>query len=347
MSGELMSEDDFVESDLPENLRPTYVILDDKQKILGSSGDLTSLQQRFKTKQQRSVTKSQKSEIYESFPEQGIDFKTEVKRGAGSLTIYQGLKVSVDGYQVVKSDDRDDILRWHFQAIARRVLNEGHSIYRDMVDHVQELKSANLLYSTVKPSETEHILVSTADIYQDIMVFCLRKIMNERDIICADYESYQGLIKLVRSSAVPDAIELVAVLKETYNQAQSMRKQLDGLDALKHLSLISAITLRIDELLYRGFIHHSGEELLRHYPRYLKSVSLRLENALNKPLQERERSVVWEKYWSKYADLPNHKKTPDIRQSLEEFHVMIFAQQLGTRKKVSEKRLNQLFADLA
>ena len=110
--------------------------------------------------------------------------------------------------------------------------------------------------------------------------------------------------------------------------------------------MVNAIRARLEELCYRGFIHVSGEAMLRQYPRYLKSVMIRLESAIQKPLQERQRSVIWDNYWHRYCQLTEQHKTVSLRESMEEFHVMIFAQQLGTKKKVSEKRLPALFNEL-
>ena len=345
MSGELMSADDFDVTNLPHNLLPTYVVLDDDETVLESSSNLETLQSKYRSKVQQSVKSADTTELYEHIPQTGIEFSSELQRGVGSLTIYSGLKLADKGYQLVKSDDESQIRFWHEQSIISLVIKDSQKLIRDMTIHIPEIKPLQMIYASLKGTEQEQTFFDTDNLIHDLLTYSIRKQLSSNNTFVSDKETYYGLLKLVNSSVIPDAIDLLSPLKEALTTLQSIRKQLNNMKGMEHLSVVTAIRKRLEELCYCGFIHISGEALLRQYPRYLKSIVQRLETAVQKPLQERQRSVIWDEYWGKYCALPSQAKTLELRESLEEFHVMTFAQQLGTKKKVSEKRLKKLLVE--
>ncbi len=346
MSGQPMSAEDFVGIELPANLKPTFVVIDGDNNVLGSSTDLESLQGRYKSQLKQSVKAEQQETIYGSFPDSGFEYSSEISQGAGTLTLYQGLRVTEQGYQVIKSDDEGEVRFSHLQSLAHLVMNEEGRLLRDMSEQLHELKSVQLVYATLKETDIERVLFKTNDLFQDLVTYSLLQIMSTEKVQCTDRDSFAALVKLLRANTIPDALELASAVREIFKTLSAIREILDGLNGMKHLALISSITRRLDELLFQGFIHTSGDTLLRHYPRFLKGLLHRIESALLKPQQEKERSVLWDKYWDKYCVLPVEHKSTDLRHSMEEFHVMTFAQQLGTKKKVSEKRLKKLFAEV-
>ena len=345
MSGELMSADDFDATNLPHNLIPTYVLLDDDESVLESSENIATLQAKYRAKVQQTVKSQDTVELYQHMPDSGIEYSTELQRGVGSLTVYSGLKLTEKGYQLVKSDDESQIRLWHEQSIISLVIKDSHKLIRDMAIHIPEIKPLQMIYASLKVADQEQVLHTTDTLISDLLTYSIRKQLSSKNTFVSDQNSYQVLLKLVNSSVIPDAIDLLSPLKETLTTLQVIRKQLNNMKGMQYLSAVTAVRKRLEELCYRGFIHISGEVLLRQYPRYLKSVVQRLETAIQKPLQERQRAVLWDQYWGKYCDLAEHKKSLDLRELLEEFHVMIFAQQLGTKKKVSEKRLKKLLVE--
>ena len=129
-----------------------------------------------------------------------------------------------------------------------------------------------------------------------------------------------------------------------------VRKAISKISSPALLSVAATIQERLQTLMYIGFLSDVGWEQLHQYPRYLKALVIRFERADLNPQQERERSVVWDKWWSKFIGFAEKKSADPVRNAaaifesrwlLEEFHVSLFAQQLGTKKSVSEKKLEQ------
>ena len=96
----------------------------------------------------------------------------------------------------------------------------------------------------------------------------------------------------------------------------------------------------------KGFISEAGLEHIRQYPRYLKACLFRIEQAQLKPEVEEQRERLWASWWQRFTELNKASgmdAISELRWLIEEFHLSIFAQQLGTRQKVSEKRLEKQF----
>ena len=84
---------------------------------------------------------------------------------------------------------------------------------------------------------------------------------------------------------------------------------------------------------------------LAEYPRYLKAVALRVERLQQDPRKDQERMLVVREFQERLAALPDRKQSaPERRQMwwlLQELRVSLFAQELGTRQPVSEKRIER------
>ncbi|OPF31358.1 ATP-dependent helicase [Pseudomonas aeruginosa P47] len=86
---------------------------------------------------------------------------------------------------------------------------------------------------------------------------------------------------------------------------------------------------------------------MKEYPRYLKAIEQRLDKVAGQVQRDRVWSGELGELWAQYqARLAKHaqegKRDAELqvyRWMLEEYRVSLFAQQLGTRLPVSDKRL--------
>ena len=108
---------------------------------------------------------------------------------------------------------------------------------------------------------------------------------------------------------------------------------------------------QLHDLVYDGFLDDLEPGRLQHYPRYLEALRLRLERLSLDPRQDQARAAEVYPWWNKYQDWleQGHEYTSEIdsfRWLLEEYRVSQFAQQLGTREKVSSKRLAKAWKEV-
>ena len=93
---------------------------------------------------------------------------------------------------------------------------------------------------------------------------------------------------------------------------------------------------------------------LRHLPRYLKAIQVRLQRLPNDPAKDELKAAPVIKLWQDF--LKNEpllrsrgyepERIEEVRWLLEEWRVQVFAQELKTAVPVSEKRLGELWAGL-
>ena len=95
-------------------------------------------------------------------------------------------------------------------------------------------------------------------------------------------------------------------------------------------------------------------EWLSHYPRFLNGIEIRLEKLpaqVNRDLAwTEELTLLWQKY-QKRQEIHQQHKIIDLNLQMfgwmiEEYRVSLFAQQLGTRFPVSDKRLRKLWTEI-
>ncbi len=111
------------------------------------------------------------------------------------------------------------------------------------------------------------------------------------------------------------------------------------------------IESQLDDLIYADFVADVPIERLADYGRYLDAVDQRLDALEIDPRRDVQRQAEVEPWWQRYLDrLAEHGLyTPELdayRWLLEEYRVQVFAQQLGTREKVSAKRLDRAWRDV-
>jgi ATP-dependent helicase HrpA len=102
------------------------------------------------------------------------------------------------------------------------------------------------------------------------------------------------------------------------------------------------------------YLSRTEEEWLQQYPRYLQAIEIRLEkyqrDLRQQCLLSDQLSQFWQQYKKKEQEYRARHELPEalgrFRWLLEEYRVSLFAQQLGTKLTVSEKRLKQALAEL-
>ncbi|MBP6597120.1 MAG: DUF3418 domain-containing protein, partial [Arenimonas sp.] len=93
-----------------------------------------------------------------------------------------------------------------------------------------------------------------------------------------------------------------------------------------------------------GFLRETPAQWLADYPRFLRALALRGERALRDPVRDQARMLELKPFTDAIAAAraDGRLRQPGwqaLRWDLEELRVSLFAQELGTRRQVSTKRL--------
>jgi ATP-dependent helicase HrpA len=109
---------------------------------------------------------------------------------------------------------------------------------------------------------------------------------------------------------------------------------------------------QLDDMLYDGFLHELSPSRLEHYPRYLEAMRIRLQSVEKDLHRDAARMQEINPFWQQYLLFLEQgrdydDKVDEYRWLMEEFRVSLFAQQLGTRAKVSAQRLRKAWQKIA
>ena len=157
-------------------------------------------------------------------------------------------------------------------------------------------------------------------------------------------DEFEARLEAGRAQVVAEFEALCACARDNLSQFQDLRKRLERFTG----GAGADVREQLQYLIYPGFVSATPEEWLKHLPRYLKAISLRLERLARDPAKDRERSVRVAALWRPCrARLDAGERTAELlrfRFLLEEFRVSLFAQELGTAVPVSEARLARQWA---
>ena len=164
-----------------------------------------------------------------------------------------------------------------------------------------------------------------------------------------DEQAFRELLRAAAGDVVSRANEIELSLFNALTVLGEVRRKLSAMDAAKWLDTRSDIDQQLLRLLGHSFLRDTPEESLSQYPRYTKALRTRVERLSGQYAKDQKYTALLQTLTSPLQDALD--KTPHLLQCcqpaseyrwmLEEFRVSLFAQNLGTRQAVSEKRLRE------
>jgi len=159
-----------------------------------------------------------------------------------------------------------------------------------------------------------------------------------------DEVAFKALLESIRAELGLLFRKQSAHLNKTLKIWGGVSKQLNDDYFKKRPDVFNDMRAQLDDMVYEDFLQELSPSRLEHYPRYLEAMSVRLASVEEDPGRDAVRMQEITPFWHQYLDYleqgRDYDETVDeYRWLLEEFRVSVFAQQLGTRAKVSIKRL--------
>jgi ATP-dependent helicase HrpA len=159
-----------------------------------------------------------------------------------------------------------------------------------------------------------------------------------------------GLAKLAeqkRGGWAEHAERLAKRVLEILTLWHGLQKRFKGKIDLAQAVALNDIKLQLSNLVYPGFVRETPMDWLNELPRYLRAVEQRFDKLGSQVQKDRVWSGELNGCWAQYQTrLSKHtkegKRDPQLQQyrwMLEEYRVSLFAQQLGTKMPVSDKRV--------
>ncbi|MDT8449333.1 MAG: ATP-dependent RNA helicase HrpA [Wenzhouxiangellaceae bacterium] len=165
-----------------------------------------------------------------------------------------------------------------------------------------------------------------------------------------DAAAFERLEKDIRATLVERCGNAVELLDTTILRWHEITRHLNEIGPAQP-SAQADIETQLDDLIYDGFVADITVDRLVDYPRYLEGIDQRLDALELDPGKDVQRQGEIEPWWQRYLDHleAGRPYTPELdayRWLIEEYRIQVFAQKLGTREKVSAKRLEEVWNEI-
>ena len=344
---------EFDTSKLPAHLRMHFRVVDDKGRQIGTGDDLEVLKDRLKKRVDASVS-SQADGLARTdlpgFPDEGVPSVHESTVGGLKVTGYpalvarrgeDGRLLRVDLAVLATADEQVLAHRQGVIALLDRELGTDLSGVLNALPNPTKLAVAGSDYASTSALLADASRAATVHLAGDAQV-------RTRAEFDALRERVRGRHDTVAAQAVKDAAAALAT-------SAKLHKELSRVPSLAVLSHLTQIREHAASLLGDGFVSRTGIEHLPDLRRFLEADAIRLDKLPENP--RRDEQLAWqirdlEQYWDKAkAKLSARRKAePDAREidwMLEELRVSLFAQTLGTKQTVSDKRIRRAINTLS
>jgi ATP-dependent helicase HrpA len=161
-----------------------------------------------------------------------------------------------------------------------------------------------------------------------------------------DEKAFAALLDTRRSQLNEIADRLSSIVTSVFKEWRAVRLALEKLTSPSFTAAVSDINAQLKALLTPGFIETVTRPYLDYLPRYLKSIARRLERLPANAQRDAELASKVKPFTTALlgllAQLTRPTVPPELSQlrwMIEEYRVSLFAQELKTMMKVSDKRL--------
>ncbi|UQI42921.1 ATP-dependent RNA helicase HrpA [Streptomyces sp. HU2014] len=367
MVGVRMEPEDFDLAKVPDHLKITFRIVDERKRKIAEDKDLEALRLRLKPKTQAAITKAfeQASEAAgESGGPRGPEQRSgltrwtigtlprtfETRRAGQPVKAYpalvdEGASVAVRLFDT-EAEQRQAMWRGTRRLILLNLPSNPAKFAQDKLSNQQKLALSANPHGSI-PALFDDCVAAAAD-----------KLIAARGGPAWDEESFRKLFDAVRADIVDATLDTIRKVQEVLAAWQSCERRLKSPPLSTSLPLVPSVAdvrEQLTELVGPGFVTAHGVRRLPDVLRYLVAVDRRLTQLPSNVDRDRARMAKVKEMRDEHAWLleqfPKGRPVPqealDIRWMIEELRVSYFAHALGTAHPVSDKRIVKAIDQLA
>lgn len=185
------------------------------------------------------------------------------------------------------------------------------------------------------------------DLIDDCIACAVDKLIADFGGFVWDEAGFEKLRDFVRENLNEVTVDIAQKVEQILSLNHALNQRLKGKMDFTMAFAFSDIKAQLSGLIYPGFVQKSGYDRLSDLQRYLQAVDKRIDKLAQEVNRDRAAMLrveqVQQAYQQLLAKLPKSKPISDevaeIRYMIEELRVSLFAQQLGTKYQVSDKRI--------
>ncbi|MFE7649577.1 ATP-dependent RNA helicase HrpA [Streptomyces phaeoluteigriseus] len=351
MVGVPFEAEDFDWSRLPDHLKITFRIVDERRRKLAEDKDLEALKLRLKPKARQAISQAAAAiaerEGGESLERSGLTDWTigtltrvfETRRAGQPVKAYPALVDDGDTVSVRLFDTEEEQAEAMWKGTRRLILR---NIPVNPAKFASEkLTNAHKLALSANPHGSIQAL------FDDCAMAAADKLIGDFGGPAWDEESYRKLYDKVRAEIVDTTVRTVGQVQQVLAAWQSCERRLKGVRSPSLLANLADVRKQLDALVRPGFVTRAGLRRMPDLMRYLVAADRRLQQMPTNAQRDTARMEKVHEMQDEYAwlleQLPQGHPVPssvlDIRWMIEELRVSYFAHALGTAYPVSDKRI--------
>lgn len=331
---------------LPEHLRLNLQVVDAQGKVIKEGRDYHEIVKELEPALKTVAMPAGAAAFRESggltrWPEQPIPRAQAVKDQGIRLEMYPYLRDDRQSVSLVASFDEAFAAHSHRQGAARLILLAQAETTRFILDKLPGKREIGLLYAPV--GRVNELLDDflLAVVYEHFF----------QDGVPRSREAFADCVQAGLGTWVAQAEQRADTLRKVLKGYHEVSKKLGGKQNLALMMFLGDVKMQVEALVYPGFLRDIPWQWIEEYPRYFEALHIRLEKMPRQMGAERQFQPVLTRLWEQYTRMKEkHQREgvfdPELetyRWMLEELRVSLFAQQLGTRISVSEKKLERQF----
>lgn len=354
MVGVPVTADDFDWSRVPDHLKITFRIVDERRRKLAEDKDLETLQVQLKPKARKAISQAAAAtaerEGGESLERTGLTDWTigtltrvfETRRAGQPVKAYPALvddgptanTVSVRLFDT-EAEQARAMWKGTRRLILRNIPVNPAKFASDKLTNAQKLALSANPHGSVQA------------LFDDCAMAAADQLIGDFGGPAWDEESYRKLYDKVRAEIVDTTVRTVGQVQQVLAAWQACERRLKATGSPTLLANLTDVRTQLSALVKPGFVTATGLRRLPDLMRYLVAADRRLQQMPTGVQRDTSRMEKVHEMQDEYAwlleQMPQGRPVPqqvlDIRWMIEELRVSYFAHALGTAYPVSDKRI--------
>ena len=340
--GVVVPPDAWAPDQVPDHLRATFRVVDDRHRPLATGKDLQALRREV-APQSRASLAAAASDVERTgqtaWTFGALPHTVEVRRGGHVVPAWVALvdEGATVGVRVVATEVEATRLTW--RGARRLLVLAAGSPARQVVKGLSPTTRLALQFNP--DGEIPALVDDCVDAAADELIAAAGGPPR-------DEAGFAALVQTARAQLLPLTQDAVRRVEAVLTQAREVAVAIGAAPGRRvPEAAIADLRRQMGGLLHRGFVAAAGRRRLPDLERYLRGMVHRLEklpaNAVRDELWMQQVAAVTAEYEQLRARVPSTGAPDDpvtrVRWMLEELRVSLFAQSVGTPRPVSEQRV--------
>ncbi|WP_137994401.1 ATP-dependent RNA helicase HrpA [Streptomyces vilmorinianum] len=353
MVGVPVAPEDFDLSRIPDHLKITFRIVDERRRKLAEDKDLEALKLKLRPKARQALSKAAAAATAgpdgsgQSLERTGLTDWTigtltkvfETRRAGQPVKAYpalvdEGATVAVRLFDT-EAEQAQAMWRGTRKLILLNIPVNPAKFASDKLTNQQKLALSRNPHGSIQA------------LFDDCATAAADKLIADHGGPVWDEESFRKLYDKVRADLVDATVRTVDQVQQILAAWQACERRLKATNSLALIDNLTDVREQLAWLMPTGFVTRTGLRRLPDLMRYLVAVDRRLQQMPTGVQRDTTRMAKVHEMLDEYAWLleqlpqgrPVPKEVTDIRWMIEELRVSYFAHALGTAYAVSDKRI--------